>query len=235
MKTKHIHTSLLCSSLIGILLLVAACKKKSNEETTVHWDFKNPVTGQGYAGVKVSIHRVKDLKNFNIFSLDSKTKSEIIWEGVTDSNGEVTCSFKAYNNKKYNYFDYTSASFLDLNLYHYQRPSYDELNKNQVNNLVWRSVGKGKYVSIAKNISCFDSNDQMKLRQRNLCEMYNSWSPWGPTRMGCYYNISAPQYEDKPYSIFVNEIESTKNGITTTKLDTFYFDGIGVDTMKIYY
>jgi hypothetical protein len=233
MKTNHIRTSLLCSSIMLFsLFMFTNCKKKSNKDTVVTWKMINPVTGEPYVGIPVSVFRSKT--KFQIVAINKKVDNVIIWEGVTDANGEASCRFKAIINDKYDYLA-TTPTFSSPK-YFYKQPAIGSLKKNQVNELVYEGVGYGIYLSKRKNINCFDSNDKMRFRVKTLDN--SNWSLWnwggGTYLYGCV-NTEYTLTEQTPYNIYIYEVEATKNNITTTYIDTFYHDGIGLDTFKIYY
>ena len=85
-----------------------------------------------------------------------------------------------------------------------------------------------------KNINCFDSNDKMRFRRKLLFSNGSpaGWSSWG-TLEASYFHGCVNEFSTlyKPQDIY--EVESTKNGLINTYIDTF---NIALnDTLKIYY
>lgn len=68
---------------ISCLMLTFSCNKQSKELTTVNFRPYNPVTNEGFSGVKVSVIQEKNTSS----GFNSSSKSEVAWEGVMDANG----------------------------------------------------------------------------------------------------------------------------------------------------
>lgn len=176
---------------ISILLIGFGCKKKSKELTTVNFHLYNPVTNEAFAGVKVSILQEKNTSS----GFNSGSETEVVWEGVTDANGKASYSFKAYNSTKYSYWQYAEKAFTsDPNLHKLQQPAFLPLNKNEVNEVVYKMVKSNVYIyTWVKNTNCFNQFDKMRWRIKSLADIFDNWGGWSPAGMldyfeGCYEN-----------------------------------------------
>lgn len=70
------------------LLIIMACRRESKQETVARWEIINPVTNAPYVGVPVRLI----LDDYGVNS----PKTEVIWEGKTNSNGIAEYTFNAY-------------------------------------------------------------------------------------------------------------------------------------------
>ncbi len=239
----NIQKSLLFVSLLLISICsFSSCKKESNKLTTINFHLFNPVTGEVFSGVKVKI-LLKEEKSSGPFVLGNKYVSSTLWEGVTDLSGKVSFSFNAYSNNKYQYWQVVDESL--FNVYDaIIQPTYESLNKDQENTIEYQLTKKVNYIRWIKNVNFVNSNDKFSFRLKEILFPNKEWSAWTP------YG----QQTDKPTSFFegnfeimsslitegqnIYEVEmvTIRNGITTTKIDTFYLNGIiPVDTMKLFY
>ena len=222
--------------LAGSVLL--SCKKKlSKEDTTVEWVVVNPVTNTPYVGVPVRLSLID-------YGNNSGVESGVIFEGVTNSQGRVSYTFKAYESATFTYW-----GEIDLNYFHatgqeyatLKQPSPGEFNKNELNELRYEIVPYAQYFVHTKNIDCQGEGDKMRLRRRYIYTYtpsnFGNWSP-NPNISsgfyeGCHENFNGPITGVSDSVIY--EIEVTKNGITQTFLEKFYIGPEQVDTIKIYY
>ncbi|MBI1836227.1 MAG: hypothetical protein HYR91_03070, partial [Flavobacteriia bacterium] len=134
-----------------------SCKKKSHKDTEVNFHVFNPVTGEGAAGVKVGIVRLKE----KMFSpkFGDLFKSELLDSAYTDNTGRATIKFKAYNNSKYSYFQFVTHNFT-ADKYMIQQPDFNvAIVKNSVNNYEYKYTVQDNLALWIKNINYFDEND----------------------------------------------------------------------------
>ena len=157
--------------LAGSVLL--SCRKKlSKEDTTVEWVVVNPVTNTPYVGVPVRLSLID-------YGNNSGVESGVIFEGVTNSQGRVSYTFKAYESATFTYW-----GEIDLNYFHatgleyatLKQPSPGEFNKDQLNQLRYEIVPFVNVVRHIKNFNCQGNDDAMKLRERSLFSGSGNWS-----------------------------------------------------------
>lgn len=219
-------------------LLMMGCKKESKTYTTVTWEIINPVTGEGFSGVPVSLYEVR---------YGSSASYLKIWSGTTNENGLAVHKFKAYTSTKYGYTGSADLSVLGVLGIDYsviKQPSPGQMLKNTKNKLRYEIVPYGDYVQHTKNIDCQGVEDKMRLRRKFIYtgKGENEFSDWFPNEElngfsyieGCYENISDDPIQIPSDSILF-EIEVTKNGITEILYEKFYVGPEQVDTIKIYY
>jgi hypothetical protein len=219
--------------LAGSVLL--SCRKKlSKKDTTVEWVVVNPVTNTPYVGVPVRLSLID-------YGNNSGVESGVIFEGVTNSQGRVSYTFKAYESATFTYW-----GEIDLNYFHatgqeyatLKQPSPGEFNKNELNELRYEIVPYVEYVRHTKNNYCQGNDDSMKLREKRLFSGSGNWSIWTPDHLvvtGCVDFISS--VNKMPMDYIVTEIEVTRqDGSIEHFIDTSYINSSGsVDTIKVYY
>ena len=220
---KHILT------LSVLLLLISSCNKTDFDTTTiVDINIINPVTKTGYENVTFSIFEA----NSSIFG---SGKTTMIYSGKTDVNGKTYYKFDVNkNHRDYTItFDY-SKMLVPENDYDFSYARDNEIiTRGAVNNFNFEIL---PYFSYIKNINCFDENDKMRFRTKHLFSQGTpEWSFWDTLDQSYSYgckDVSHLLY--KPQDIYIYEVESTKNGILSTYIDTFKAES-NLDTFKIYY
>ena len=223
--------------------LFTSCKKKqSKNKTTVNFYLHNPITGEIFSGVKVKI-LMKEEKSSGPFVIGNSYKSSILWEGVTDMNGKASYSFNAYSNNKYQYWQVVDESFLNTNDPIIQ-PAYESLNKDQTNIIEYQLTKKVNFIRWIKNINYFDANDKFSYRLKGIVYPWEKWGAWSPygtlTENPVNYFEGLTNFQTETITenqnVWQIEMVTIRNGITTTKVDTFYLTGtVAVDTMKLFY
>jgi hypothetical protein len=225
---------------VSLLFTLLSCKKVSKEFTTAEFHLYNPVTGEAFSGVNVKIVMKKEKPH--PFTFETKYESTEIWSGKTDENGKASYSFKAFTNSKYQYWPIIDQSILYSNTI-LDQPMFQSLDINKVNKLEWQIVSNANYVMWIKNVNCFDSNDKLRYRFREIETNYSNPGYWRPADIenipkyfeGCYTFLDT-EIQSSPQHIWEIETEIIRNGIKTTKLDTFYLTGKnGIDTLKLFY
>ena len=189
------HIKLLFVSLFMASALFS-CKKQNKEETTVYFSIYNPISGKGMSGVSVKIIEQKDVTP--PLKLQSKYESKVIWEGKTDANGKASCSFKTLKSDKYTYWHSVDESFMNGKKIITQ-PDYGPISKNSVNKKTYKFVDYINYVTVIKNINCFDGNDKCRKRQRSIL-LEQNWGQWFP-----YPNSIVPQYYEGCFE-YISEV-----------------------------
>lgn len=224
---------------VSCLIISLGCKKHKNL-TTVNFHLYNPVTNEPYAGVKVKVLQDKQTGG----GLNIGATTETIWEGVTDANGKASHSFKAKNGANFFYWQYVDQNFTQNPNYEFLiLPEFLPLNKNEVNEVVYKTVKKVNFVTWIKNVDCFDQNDKMRYRRKDIADIFDNWTYWIPIvgapsypngfYEGCFEHTHTYAHTQKIWDI---EMEVTKNGVTSIVRDTFYITGQnGTDTLKLFY
>lgn len=208
------------------------CKKHKNL-TTVNFHLYNPVTNEPYAGVKVKVLQDKQTGG----GLNIGATTETIWEGVTDANGKASHSFKAKNGANFFYWQYVDQNFTQNPNYEFLiLPEFLPLEKNEVNEVVYKTVKKVNFVTWIKNTNCFNQNDKFRYKRTSIVDDF-FWSYWTPSNNyfeGCFELMSNTHTHTQ--DIWDIEMEVTKNGVTSIVRDTFYLTGQnGTDTLKLFY
>lgn len=237
MKTHKIIKLLFVSLLVTGFLF--SCKKENKELTTVNFHIHNPVSGEGMAGVKVAVYELKDVTPSLAILPTSEYENNKIWEGVTDSDGKASHSFKAYKKDKYTYWHYVDESVVKTgNRKLLSQPEYGPLQKEKTNKVEYTYTVPASFVLHIKNIHCYDGNDRFRYRRKWV---YNSqyinqfgWTNWSLDQLGCYDSDIGSNW-DVYNDILVTQYEVERNGITNIYEDTFYISPYSVDTLKIYY
>lgn len=234
MKNRALNV-LLCFSLLP---LVIACTKKNNL-TQVHFHVFNPVTQEGFKDVHVKIYKLKD-------KLLMEEKKELIWEGYTDYEGKASFSFKAENNHNTLYVPDIDKSFIGDKKLAHEPSTYGAITKGEDNDLNYKIVHRIQWIHHFKNIDCFDENDKVRWRYRDITisddGMYSGWYPGTSIHSlspsgyieGCSDILTGTREDDQ--RVFISQLEVTKNDSTYLLEDTLYITGEnGVDTLKLYY
>jgi len=224
--------------ILGILLLLTNCKKlRSKAPLTIDITCQNPVDGSAFPGVVFKIYEVKD--KFSI-GLSTNQKKELIYTGTTDITGKANYEFDAIKNSKYSYeifFDYSNMDVPDGEYYLNKTRDFDYLKKNETNMFDFDILPYFSFVQHIKNINCFDSNDKMRFRMKQLFTNGTpEWSFWDTLEQAYFHDCTDEinnLYKPQDIYIYIYEVESTKNGVISTYIDTFYMTA--VDTFKIYY
>lgn len=220
---------------LSIFLLLSSCKKLRSKDTlTVDLTCINPVDGSAFPGVIYTIYEVKD--KFSM-GLSINQKKELIYTGETDVNGKAYYEFDAIENSKFSYeiyFDYSDMDVPDGEYYLNKTRDFDYLKKNETNIYHFDILPYYSFVKRIKNINCYDTNDKMRFRQKKTHTGSGDWSFWGTLDQDYFHGCTDMSYLlSKPQDIYIYEVESTKNGIVNTYIDTFKMTA--VDTFKIYY
>ncbi|SFT84684.1 hypothetical protein SAMN05216474_2661 [Lishizhenia tianjinensis] len=232
-----VHNVLLYSSL---LILTTGCIKKSNKETRVHFHLFNPVTLEEFEGVQVKIYRMKS------YILPKESKMELVWEGYTDASGRASYVFNAADKAKYEYIPEVDLSFTEGKELIFEPSPYYAISKDLENILNYCVVQKIQWIHHFKNINCFDANDKVRWRFKDLTlGSDNTWSYWFPHSgsnsfspsgyfEGCTDHLTATRVDNQ--RIFLSQLEVTKNDSTYIIEDTLRLTGEnGIDTLKLYY
>ena len=218
--------------LAGSVLL--SCRKKlSKEDTTVEWVVVNPVTNTPYVGVPVRLSLID-------YGNNSGVESGVIFEGVTNSQGRVSYTFKAYESATFTYW-----GEIDLNYFHatgqeyamLKQPSPGEFNKNELNELRYEIVPYIEAVHHIKNLNCQGEGDIMRWRYKSIVTLSQNWTNWisNTTTTGCVDYMTG--VNSMPMDKRVMEIEVTRQDLSIEHyVDTFILGIPGVvDTVRIYY
>jgi len=223
--------------IIALILLLISCKKEETKSImVVNINAINPVTNTPFKGVKYQILEVETIGK-GLFYTTYTEEKKTIHTGETNANGKVNIEFEIFKTK----FDYE----IQFDFEHMDVPEGDyELNKgghfsilykNEDNNFDFELLPYFSYIKNIQNIDCFDENDKMRMRQKYIYTGSGNWTKWGETyndySHGCV-NKSYPL--QKPQDLYIYEIETTKNGIVTTYIDTFIPTN-NIDTFKVYY
>ena len=142
------------------LLLLFACRRESKQETVARWEIVNPVTNAPYIGVPVRL--ILDDYGGN------NPKTEVIWEGKTNSNGIAEHTFNAYKNDRFGYSEVANLAYLGTNGVDYsviKRPEMSRYTvaKDEVNDLRYEIVPYAYLKQIIKNNNCEGENDKLKM------------------------------------------------------------------------
>jgi len=223
---KHILT------LSVLLLLISSCNKtKIDTPTIVDLSVINPVTKTGYENVLFSIFETKS-------SVLGSDKTTMIYSGKTDANGKAY--YKIDLHKYYRSytitFDY-SKMFVPENDYDFSYARDNEwIIRGNVNNFNFEILPYFSYIKNIKNINCFDANDKMRFREKQLFSLGTpEWSLWGTLDQSSFHGCTNESHLfSRPQDIYIYEVESIKNGIISTYIDTFKAEN-NLDTFKIYY
>lgn len=234
MKNRALNV-LLCFSLLP---LVIACTKKNNL-TQVHFHVFNPVTQEGFKDVHVKIYKLRD-KTF------SGEEQELIWESFTDENGKASFAFKAEKSLNTIYVQDIDKSFIGDKTLAHEPSTYGGITKGEDNDLNYKIVHRIQWIHHFKNIACFDENDKVRMRYKDITiSEVSNWSHWFPSNTGvtnfptgyipgCADYLTSTREDDQ--KILLTQLEVIKNDSVYYLEDTTYLTGEnGVDTLKLYY
>ena len=217
--------------LITPLLLITSCNKTDFDTTTIiDINIINPVTKTGYENVTFSIFEA----NSSIFS---SGKTTTIFSGKTDINGKAYYKFDVNKNHR-NYtitFDY-SKMFVPENDYDFSSARDNEIiTRGTVNKFDFEILPYFSFIQNIQNIQCFDSSDKMRFRQKFVYTGSGNWSFWDTIPQEVYFWGCTNETNSyfKPQDKYIYEVETTKNGIVNSFIDTFVINGI--DTFNIHY
>jgi len=187
--------------LITPLLLITSCNKTDFDTTTIiDINIINPVTKTGYENVTFSIFEA----NSSIFS---SGKTTTIFSGKTDINGKAYYKFDVNKNHR-NYtitFDY-SKMFVPENDYDFSSARDNEIiTRGTVNDFNFEILPYFSFIQNIQNIDCFDENDKMRFRQKNLFSQGTpKWSKWGETYYDYLHGCANKTYVlSKPQDIYI--------------------------------
>lgn len=195
-------------NIILLSLLLFSCGKK----TTITGRIINPVTGIGIGNIEIEV--LKEKVNPIPGSMDG-TGSKLIETTTTDSEGYYAIEIRKSSSRNY----YLSVIY-DENKYT-STESTSVLIASKTKNQTF-NFGLTPYGFIKQdihNINCFDSNDQMRYKRSNTS--INLTSTYSTTFEGCF-DFSSTEYFKYPMGWVKYEVETTKNGINSTLIDSFY-------------
>lgn len=187
---------------VTLSILLIACKKENSKKwTEVKITATNYVTGEPISDITCGVFTVDDgfLFKDKTVALDQKSMD----------NGVYNFGFKAKKNQTY----WAEAS-TDILKYHVINFSNQmSISNNTINVYDFNLVTYGYLKLNIENQSCFDSNDKLIFKRKNL-SVPNDETNWSNERMGCYSYTSA-DYFSVPIGIHKYSWQVTKNNITT--------------------
>ena len=191
---------------------------------------ENPVTHSPYPNILFTIYEVKNP------TFGGKDESTAIYNGKTDENGNAYYEFEIPENYKWTYkinFDYSKMDVPTNDYYMKRAPDFQYLQRGYDNVFDIQIL---PYFTHIKNINCFDAYDKMRFRTKKLFSQGTpGWSFWDTLYANYFHGCEDKSYPlYKPQDIYIYEVESTKNGILSTYIDTFKAES-NLDTFKIYY
>jgi hypothetical protein len=163
----------------GLLLMALSfngCKKLKTKDPIVYTiTAVMPHDGSPVPGVKYRIVEYKYKTKFGkVFGEPTPTGWELT--GVTDNLGKASGSFKGVLKTNYSYtiyFDY-SGMVLPAGITDYvvKGPEYDILSRSapEDNKYIMRVLPYASMHFKIENINCFDENDKMRFKARNIDE-----------------------------------------------------------------
>jgi hypothetical protein len=216
----------------GLLLMALSfpsCKKlKTKDPIVFSITAVMPHDGSPVAGVKYKIVEYKYKTKFGKVVGDQTPTG---WEltGFTDSQGKASGSFKGVLKTNYSYtiyFDYNGLVLPSgITEFAVKGPEYDILNRSspEDNNYEVRVLPFTSMHFKVENVNCFDGNDKMRFKARNIDE--NPYDGFEQAPYGLYFNGCGSHTDYMNNHILaghqVYQIEVTRNGITSTDIDTF--------------
>jgi hypothetical protein len=237
MKTKYS----IAVFLSALIISMSACKKVSDKVTKGNVILENPVTGQGYAGLKFTITETESKVSGLSFEVLSTT---IIQEGVTNAAGiaQYEFYFKKHSDASGKVYDY-AITFDDDNIiapdgqYESNIPAYDQMNDGQQENYKFKFLPYGNSLKHFKNVNNYDVMmfKQLSLHNSTYADNENPFSFlfWSNPWVGDvdYYTNGG----EGPNDVFVFQIKVTRNNIDSIYYDTFINNAFVTDTFKIWY
>ncbi len=210
---------------ILFLASVLFCCGKINKRA-VEGHVMNPVTGLPIEGVKMSL-----VKTTNGLPGGEKT----IGSAVTDANGYYKIEEKSMK-----------AVYLQVNTFGNYHPigwfkdgSYSggnnfPIEKGDVQTVDFHAVPYGNLQRHVKNISCFNTFDEIKLYYDGASKANYGYNIGMMTTLtGCIDITTNPLKMTSDYHYFHWAV--TKNGLTNTYYDTIFVNASGVTNLDIFY
>ena len=209
--------------LIILLFLIASCGKVL--KTHVKGKVLNPVTGQGIENVRVILQ-----KSGSGIPSGLKTVEAV----YTDAGGNFDISARTLKGL-------TASVILDGNEYYsigWQKDGevYSILSpkKGKVTNADFHAVPYGNLQRHVKNISCFNTFDEIKLYYDGASKANYGYNIGLMTTLTGCIDITTNRLKmtsDYHYFHWV----ATKNGLTNTYYDTIFVNTSGVTNLDIFY
>lgn len=241
MKSKIKFITMLCI----LMFSLNACKKVSDKVTKGNVILENPVTGQGYAGLKFTITETESKVSGLSFEVLNTT---IIQEGITNAGGiaQYEFYFKKHSDASGKVYDYT-ITFDDNNIiapdgqYESTVAAYDQMNDGQDRDYKFMYRPYGGIVRHFKNVSCLDANDAMMFKQLRIYSSSYADNddpyinlPWSSNFEGCFEYVTSDPTQG-PNDVYVFKIKVTRNNVDSIYYDTFVNNAFVTDTFKIFY
>lgn len=225
---------------ITFLFVFVSCKKHVENEQTILFRALNPSTDFRIQGVKVTIHENYHKKNLVFGFEDLPYRSEIIFEGYTNSNGELEYKFLPLdmigkNQVRYEVtYDYTSIQ-VPYDDYQVLMTHEGELHFPYPDNYqeqIIRIAPTLNVIDHIKNVNCQGPADTVRYKYWPSYAFFSS-SYWN-WEWGCIDDVSSSR--TLPQDSIFWEAVVIRNGVTTYIKDSMLLDPTKTqDTIKIYY
>lgn len=228
--------------ILFISVLLVSCVKKRDKDTELEYTLMNPVTGQGYKGLRIEIHEIetKDVGKQLIFEGETEyVRDDIIACAITDENGYAKVRFrkKYYQGSRKKGIGYVEQFNTD-DIYDAQVQNYNTIYSQQITvvedfHRKMVLLPYGGIVRHFKNVNCFDANDKLEFKVKKVHTSDNQFSPWGGGYLGCFDEIYSAGTGPSDSIIF--QFRLTRNNEETIFYDTFVNNAHVTDTFKIFY
>lgn len=199
------------------------CKKKTDNTIEILATIKNHLHFSGTNGL-ANIR-------FDIIKRNKKNGvEELLWTGVTDNQGKLSCKLTDFSNENIEYYYNYDRSEIEEYLNgssnpcscplrkFISQPSDKTLKKNEMNEIVITYADFIPHKLIFVNTSCFDSNDRFRFRKRYM-NIEEGWSEWSSNHYGC--NVSN-DFELTYNDSIIYEYEVERNGNMNVYQKTVY-------------
>jgi hypothetical protein len=212
------------------LLFFAGCNKlKTKDHVIFNITALMPHNNTPVAGVRYRIVESKYKSRFGkLIGQPTPTGWEL--EGVTNSEGKASGDFKGVLKVNYSYtiyFDYTAMHLPpEMSNYTIDGPEYAILQRSspESNSYDVRILPMCYIHSRIENVNCANSNDSMRYKTYSYDEQPNQsfeYVTWSNYFVGCgvHSDYTNPNLVIGGHRVY--QIEVTRNGNTTTHIDTF--------------
>lgn len=212
--------------LIMLLTFFSGCTK-FGKNVTIKGKIINPVTGQGIEGIELNLLREKATISGGFKSVKSTT---------TDANGDFEISKLGLNS--YHLRAQTGVDLYDIGWFQNDENITGtggmlNVKRGKTMHVEYRAVEYGNLQINIKNLSCFDTNDELKIfRTHSLPDFYNS-VPNPAIYSGCIDNVGS--LYQAPMGLYTYNGTVTKNGVVTPISDSIYLSAGQSFVWNIYY
>lgn len=199
-------------------IILFGCKKKTDNIVEINVHVRNHMHLSQFSGLpNIRFEIIKRNKKNGL--------QELLWTGVTNSEGKLHHQLIDYSNENIEYFfnyERSKVAYVASGSSNpcscaariiVSEPSEKTLKKNEPNDLIITYAHLNPHKIMFVNDSCSGENDRFRFR-RKYVNIKGDWTEWSSNHYGCTMSFDGGIVFYNDYMIYEYEVE--RNGIVNT-------------------